>query len=193
MVEVLSSLLKRRAALQLENVALRHRIGILQRSAKKRLELNNSDRLLWIGLSRMWLEWRTALVIVKLDTVIAWHRKAFPLFWTWEVRRGKPGRPTVSPEIRALIRRMSRENPGLGAPRIDCELLKLGINIGETSVSKYLVRSRKPPSQTWRTFLENHVQSLVSVDFSVLPTIRFRSCMCSSSWRMSAGVSCTSP
>ena len=90
------------------------------------------------------------------------------------MRRGKPGRPTVSPEIRALIRRMNRENPSWGAPRIHGELLKLGIDIGETSVSKYLVRSRKPPSQTWRTFLENHLQSLVSVDFFTVPTIRFQ-------------------
>src|SRR3954470_19414762 len=96
------------------------------------------------------------------------------MFWTWKVRRGKPGRPAVSPEIRALIRRMSRENPGWGAPRIHGELLKLGIDIGETSVSKYLVRRRKPPSQTWRTFLQNHLQSLVSVDFFTVPTIHFQ-------------------
>ena len=152
MVEVFSSFLKSRAALQLENIALRHQIGVLQRSAKKRLPLHNSDRLFWAGLSQVWSEWRSALVIVKPDTVLAWHRKAFRMFWTWKVRRGKPGRPAVSPEIRALIRRMSRENPGWGAPRIHGELLKLGIDIGETSVSKYLVRRRKPPSQTWRTF-----------------------------------------
>jgi putative transposase len=171
---VLSSLLKSRAALQLENIALRHQIGVLQRSAKKCSQLNNSDRLLWIGLSRIWLEWRSALVIVKPETVLGWQRKAFRMFWTWKVRRGHPGRPAVSPEIRALIRRMSRENPGWGAPRIHGELLKLGIDIGETSVSKYLVRSRKPPSQTWRTFLENHLQSLVSADFFTVPTIRFQ-------------------
>ena len=170
---VLSSLLKSRAALQLENVALRHQIGVLQRSAKKRLLLNNSDRLLWIGLSRVWAAWRSALVIVKPDTLLAWHRKAFRMFWTWKIRRGKPGRSGVSPEIRELIRRTSRENPGWGAPRIHGELLKLGIDFGETSVSKYLVRSRKPPSRTWRTFLENHLQSLVSVDFFTVPTIRF--------------------
>src|ERR1700758_3282581 len=126
-----------------------------------------------MGLSRVWTEWRSALVIVKPDTVIGWHREAFRMFWTWKVRRGRPGRPAVSAEIRALIRRMSRENPGWGAPRIHGELLKLGIDIGETSVSKYLVRGRKPLSQTWRTFLENHLQSLVSVDFLTVPTIRF--------------------
>lgn len=171
---VLSSLLKSRVALQLENIALRHQIGVLQRSAKKRLQLNNSDRLFWIGLSRMWLDWRSALVIVKPETVIAWHRKSFRSFWSWKVRRGQSGRPAVSPEIRALIRRMSRENPGWGAPRIHGELLKLSIDVGETSVSKYLVRSRKPPSQTWRTFLDNHLQTLVSVDFFTVPTIRFQ-------------------
>jgi hypothetical protein len=139
-----------RTALQLENIALRHQIGVLQRSAKKRLRLHNSERLFWVGLSRVWSEWRSALVIVKPDTVIAWHRRAFRLLWSWKVRRGKPGRPAVTPEIRALIRRMSDENPGWGAPRIHGELLKLGIDIGETSVSKYLVRRRKPPSQTPR-------------------------------------------
>ena len=144
---VVSSAMKSRAALQLENVALRHQIGVLQRSAKKRLPLNNADRLFWAGLSCVWADWRSALRIVKPDTVIAWHRKAFRKFWTWKVRRGRPGRPAIAAEIRALIRRMSRENPGWGAPRIHGELLKLGIDIGETSVSKYLVRSRKPPSQ----------------------------------------------
>ncbi|MGH9627693.1 MAG: integrase core domain-containing protein [Bryobacteraceae bacterium] len=168
-----ASVLKTRAALQLENVALRHQIGVLKRSVKKRPRLYAADRLLWVWLSRVWTDWRSGLVIVKPETVVAWHRKAFRIFWTWKIRRGKPGRPAVPREVRDLIRRMSSENPGWGAPRIHGELLKLGINIGETSVSKYLVRSRKPPSQTWRTFLENHIQSLVSVDFTV-PTIRFQ-------------------
>ena len=168
-----SSVLKTRAALQLENIALRHQIGVLQRSAKKRPHLRAADRLLWVWLSRVWADWRSSLVIVKPETVVGWHRKAFRLFWTWKIRRGKPGRPAVQRAIRDLIRRMSKENPGWGAPRIHGELLKLGISIGETSVSKYLVRSRKPPSQTWRTFLDNHVKSLVSVDFFTVPTIRF--------------------
>ena len=169
-----SSALKTRAALQLENVALRHQIGVLQRSTRKRPTLDAADRLLWVWLSRVWTDWRSALVIVKPETVVAWHRKAFRLFWTWKIRRGKPGRPPVPREVRDLIRLMSKENPGWGAPRIHGELLKLGINIGETSVSKYLVRHRKPPSQTWRTFLDNHVKSLVSVDFFTVPTIRFQ-------------------
>jgi putative transposase len=185
MLVVVSSATKSRAALQLENVALRHQIGVLQRSAKKRLSLNNADRLFWAGLSRLWPEWRSALKIVKPETVIAWHRNAFRKFWTWKVRRGKPGRPAISAEIRALIRRKSRENPGWGAPRIHGELLKLDIDIGETSVSKYLVRSRKTPSQTWRTFLENHLQSLVSMTSSLSRPSGFRSCTCSWCWRMS--------
>jgi putative transposase len=113
-------------------------------------------------------------VIVTPQTVIAWHRKGFRLFWTWKVRHGQPGRPSVSEEVRDLIRQMSRENPLWGAPRIHGELLKLGIDIGETSVSKYLVRRRRPPSQTWRTFLDTHLHSLVSVDFFTVPTIRFQ-------------------
>jgi putative transposase len=106
--------------------------------------------------------------------VIAWQRKGFRLFWTWKVHHGKPGRPLVPREIRELIRTMSRENPMWGAPRIHGELLKLGIDIGETSVSKYMIRWRRPPSQTWKTFLENHVKSMVSVDFFTVPTIRFQ-------------------
>ena len=169
-----SSVLKARAALQLENVALRHQISVLQRAAKKRPQLHAADRLLWVWLSRVWAAWLSSLVIVKPETVVAWHRNAFRLFWTWKIRRGKPGRPAVPREVRDLIRRISRENPGWGAPRIHGELLKLGINIGETSVSKYLIRNRKPPSQTWRTFLENHLKSIVSVDFFTVPTVRFQ-------------------
>jgi len=140
----------------------------------KRPQLTPADRYFWVVLSRVWLAWRSALAIVQPDTVIAWHRKGFRLFWTWKIRRGKPGRPAVSREVRELIRRMSRENPLWGAPHIHGELLKLGITIGETSVAKYLVRDRKPPSQTWRTFLDNHVKTLVSVDFFTVPTIRFQ-------------------
>ena len=162
-----------RAALQVEVLALRHQLGVLHRSVK-RPKLTAADRLFWAWLSELWGDWRTALVIVKPETVIAWHRKSFRLFWTWKVRSGNPGRPAVTKEVRDLIRRMSRENPIWGAPRIHGELLKLGIDIGETSVSKYMVHCRKPPSQTWRTFLANHLKSLVSVDFFTVPTIRFQ-------------------
>src|SRR6516225_115482 len=134
----LRSLIRSRMDLQLENLALRHQIGVLRRSAKKRPLLTSTDRLLWVYLSRLWRDWRSALVIVQPETVVAWHRKGFRLFWTWKVRRSPPGRPGVPREVRDLIRRMSRENPLWGAPRIHGELLKLGISIGETSVAKYM-------------------------------------------------------
>ena len=113
-------------------------------------------------------------MIVKPETVLAWHRKGFRLFWTWRVRRGKPGRPGIPQEIRDLIRMISRNNPRWGAPRIHGELLKLGIEITEPTVAKYMVRHRKPPSQTWRTFLDNHIRNMVSVDFFTVPTVRFQ-------------------
>ena len=118
---------------------------------RKRPKLTAADRLFWICLSRLWRDWRSALAIVKPETVVAWHRSGFRLFWTWKVRGSLPGRPVISPEVRDLIRKMCRENPLWGAPRIHGELFKLGINIAESSVSKYMVRCRKPPSQTWRT------------------------------------------
>ena len=142
-----SATFKSRAALHLENLALRHQLGVLQRSVK-RPRLTSRDRLLWAWLCEIWTDWRSALVIVKPHTVIAWHRKGFRLFWTWKIRRGKPGRPAVPKEVRDLIRRLCLDNPLWGAPRVHGELLKLGIDIGETSVGKYMVRHRKPPSQT---------------------------------------------
>ena len=168
-----SSALKSRTALQLENLALRHQLGVLRRSVK-RPKLTPADRLLWTWLCEVWSDWRSALIIVKPETVIAWHRKGFRLFWTWKVRHGSLGRPTVPKGVREIIRNMSRENPLWGAPRIHGELLKLGIDIGQTSVGKYMVRGGKPPSQTWRTFLENHVKTMVSIDFFTVPTIRFQ-------------------
>ena len=173
-LSTLGSMFRSRAALELENMALRHQIGVLKRSARKRPKLTAADRLFWVFLSRVWCDWRSALDIVKPATAIAWHRKGFRLFWTWKIRHGQVGRPAVSGEVRDLIRKMSRENPLWGAPHIHGELLKLGIEISETSVAKYMVRHRKPPSQTWRTFLNNHVKNLVSVDFFTVPTIRFQ-------------------
>jgi hypothetical protein len=111
---------------------------------------------------------------MKPATVIGWHRKGFGLFWTWKIRRGRPGRLAVPADVRSLIRTMSRDNQLWGAPRIHGELLKFGIAVGETSVSKYMVRHRKPPSQTWRTFLDNHVKTMVWVHFFRVPTIRFQ-------------------
>jgi transposase InsO family protein len=174
LLSALHSIFRSRAVLELENLSLRHQISVLQRSARRRPKLTSGDRLLWVCLSRLWRDWRSVLAIVKPESVVAWHRAGFRLFWTWKVRRGQPGRPVISREFRDLIRRMCRENPGWGAPRIHGELLKLGIDIGESSVSKYMVRCRKPPSQSWRTFLENHVTQMVSVDFFTVPTIRFQ-------------------
>ena len=162
-----------RAALQIEIVALRHQLGVLQRSVK-RPRLTKMDRFFWIWLSQAWPDWRSAIVIVKPETVLAWQRKSFRLFWTWKVRHGKPGRPTVTRDVRDLIRTMSRANPLWGAPRVHGELLKLGIDIGQTSVAKYMLRRNTPPSQTWKTLLTNNLANLVSVDFFTVPTIRFQ-------------------
>src|SRR6266852_3748528 len=125
---------------------------------------------LWVVLSRIWTGWRTALVLVKPETVIAWHRRGFRLWWAWKSRR-RMGRPTVAVDIRTLIRTMAQANPRWGAPRIHGELLKLGIHGCEATVAKYMVRPRQPPSQTWRTFLRNHLDQIVAADFFVVPTV----------------------
>src|SRR5258708_16466939 len=153
----LRSCFRTRASMHLEILALRHQLAVLKRRTKKRSSLRIADRFLWVMLSRVWAQWRTALVIVKPETVIAWQRKSFRLYWRWKSRAGKFGRPCVSLEIRELIRQMSTANPLWGAPRIHGELLKRGIQVSQATVAKYMVRQRKPPAQTWRTFLENHV------------------------------------
>ena len=140
----------------------------------KRPKLTAADRLLWAWLATAWRDWNSGAFIMKAATVIGWHRQGFRWLWTWKIRRGKPGRPTIAKQVRELIRTISRDNPIWGAPKIHGELLKLGIDIGETSVSQYMVRRRRPPSQTWKTFLDNHVNSMVSVDFFTVPTIRFQ-------------------
>jgi putative transposase len=173
-LSALCSCFRSHAHLQFENLALRHQISVLRRSGRKRPRLSGVDRLLWVWLSRLWTGWRSALVIVKPETVIRWHRKGFRLYWTWKSRRARGGRPDVPQEVRDLIRKMSVANPLWGAPRIHGELLKLGINLSQATVAKYMAQPRKPPSQTWRTFLNNHVRDLVSVDFFTVPTISFR-------------------
>lgn len=176
MMSVLLSLLltvrtcvRSRAALQLEILALRHQLQVLNRSRPRRLRLARADRLLWVGLSRVWKEWGSAVVIVKPETVIAWQRRAFRSFWTWKSRR-RIGRSSVPPDVRAMIRSMSDANPRWGAPRIHGELLKLGIEVSQSTVAKYIVRRRCPPSQTWRTFLANHIGQIMAADFFVVPT-----------------------
>src|SRR6516164_8283453 len=149
----LRSWFRTRAALQIEILALRHQLTALRRSQRGRLRLNSADRLLWVGLSRLWSQWRSALLIVKPETVIAWHRRGFRWYWRWKSRQGEPGRPAIDGEVRELIRKMSLANPLRRAPRIHEELLKLCIEVSEATVAKYMVRQRKPPSPTWRTFL----------------------------------------
>jgi putative transposase len=159
-----------RRQLAAEILALRHQLGVLKRSVK-RPRLTNAARGLWVLLSRRWASWSDALIIVKPATVIKWHRVGFRRYWAWR-SRPKGGRPAIDPEVRKLIKQMASANLW-GAPRIHGELLKLGIKISEATVSKYLPRRRKPPSQTWRAFLDNHVGTLISVDFFTVPTVFF--------------------
>jgi putative transposase len=180
MIAVLRSLLltlrdsaRSRARLQLEILALRHQLHVLQRARPRRVPLTIPDRWLWVWLSRMWTGWRRALVIVEPATVVAWHRRGFGLFWRWK-SRPRTGRPPVSKDVRALIRTMSQANPLWGAPRIHGELLKLGIDVCQATVAKYMVRHRRPPSQSWRTFLANHIGQIMAADFFVVPTATYR-------------------
>jgi putative transposase len=168
-----ASSFRTRGALQVEILALRHQLAVLQNNAPRHLRFNRTDRLLWVVLSRFWSGWRHSLQIVQPDTVIRWHRRAFAWYWTRKSRR-HPGRPEVAAKIRDLIRRMSQVNPLWGAPRIHGELLKLGIEVAQSTVAKYLGRQRKPPSQPWRTFLANHVEQMASIDFFTVPTATFR-------------------
>jgi putative transposase len=170
----LTSTLRTRASLQVEILALRHQLAVLQRTKRRRIPIRSADRLLWIALSRLWPEWRRALLLVKPATVIGWHRRGFRFYWRWKSSRGRIGRPGTSKKVRALIREMSSANVLWGAPRLHGELLKLGIEVSQVTVAKYRLKHCKPPSQTWRTFLENHVRQLVSVDFFVVPTLSFR-------------------
>jgi len=161
-----------RAVLMAENLALRQQLIVFQRSAKHP-KLRRRDRIFWVWLSRLWSAWRSALLIVQPATVVQWHRQGFRLYWRWKSRK-KPGRPTVDRKIRDLIRRMSRENPTWGAPRILSELLLLGYDVAKSTVAKYMVRQPKPPSQTWRAFLANHAGQIAAVDFFTVPTVTFR-------------------
>jgi len=166
------SSLKSQRELALENLALRQQLATLHRKTK-RPRLTHADRAFWVALRRLWPDWQNALLIVKPETVIRWHRKGFKLYWTWKSRH-RSGRPPIDAQLRMLIRRMAQENPTWGAPRIHGELLKLGFEVSEATVSRYMPRRRTPPSQTWRAFLRNHTKDLVSVDFFVVPTATFR-------------------
>jgi transposase InsO family protein len=158
--------------LAVENLALRQQLAVLKRSVK-RPRLHRRDRLFWASLSRVWSDWRSSIIIVKPETVIRWHRKGFRLFWRWK-SRPKGGRPRVDAEIRALIRRMSAQNATWGAPRIQAELALLGHEVSQATVAKYMKRRRGRPSQTWKTFLKNHMAETAAIDFFVVPTVTFR-------------------
>ena len=162
-----------RAAAAVENLALRQQVAVFKQSVK-RPKLRPRDRLFWVLLSRLWPNWRSVLAIVQPETVVKWHGKGFRLYWRRKSKRGKSGRPPIEPKIRDLIRRMSRENPIWGAPRIVSELALLGHDVVKATVAKYMVRFRKPPSQTWRTFLANHVPEIAACDFFTVPTVTFR-------------------
>ncbi len=168
----LTATLRSRRKLVLENLALRHQLEVLQRNAK-RPRLRPPDRAFWAVLSRIFPGWRVHLSIVQPETVIRWHRAGWQLFWRRKSNPGR-GRPKVSVEIRTLIRRMSLENPLWGAPRIHGELLKLGYDICESTIAKYIVRRPGPPNQTWQTFIRNHMTEIAAIDFFTVPTVSFR-------------------
>jgi putative transposase len=157
----------------LENAALRQQLTILKRT-QPRPKLRHHDRLFWIVLMKIWKQWRTALVIVQPTTVVSWQRRRFNQYWSWLSQKKEPGRPQVSTELRKLVRTMAAANVTWGAPRIHGELLKLGFEISERTVSRLMPKQRKDPSQTWKTFLTNHVGQLVSIDFFAVPTLQLR-------------------
>ena len=179
MVAILSALVsifafrfRGRASLEIELIALRHQVTVLRRQRHGRLQLSSLDRLLWVWLYRIWPRVIDAMVLVKPATVVLWHRTGFRLHWRWRSRR--PGRPKTRTEIRALIRRMSRANPLWGAPRIHGELLKLGIEISQATVGRWMPWRPKVPSPTWRTFLRNHLPDIAAIDMFVVATATFR-------------------
>jgi hypothetical protein len=171
-ISVVTRRLRSRAAVELENLALRHQLHVLRRQRPGRPRLFAIDRLLWVLLYRLWPRCLEVMVLVKPTTVIQWHRQGFRLFWRW---RSRSGRPSVDREVRDLIRQMSSANSLWGAPRIHGELLKLGIEISQTTVAKYMVRRRgTPPSQDWRTFLRNHAEGIAAIDMFVVASASFR-------------------
>jgi transposase InsO family protein len=179
MVETLKTVLgtllllfQSRSRLQVEILVLRHQLIVLRRTAPKRARLNAGDRLLFVLLYRLWPGVLDSVAVIKPDTIVRWHRRGFSALWRWKSRR-RLGRPGISRDIRDLIREISRANPLWGAPRIHGELLKLGIDVCQSTVAKYMLRTRRPPSQSWRTFLCNHAEAIASIDLFVVPTITF--------------------
>ena len=159
--------------LAVENAALRQQLAVFKQK-RPRPSLSAGDRLFWVLLHRVWPNWRNALVIVQADTVVRWHRQGFRIFWAWKSRKRSPGRPRVDLEIRQLIRRMANDN-GWGAPRLHGELQKLGFDISERTVSRYMPRRAGTPDQVdrWKAFLRNHREGIAAMDFFSVPTITF--------------------
>ena len=167
-----ANLFKSRKRLEVENLFLRHQLNIALRRLPLRPRLRAHDKALLVWMTQLWPGFLGLSRVVQPDTILRWHRAGFRAYWRWR-SRGRPGRPRVSRELRELIRRMSKENPLWGAPRIHGELLKLGFVIAESTVSKYMMRQRGPPSQTWRTFLRNHGEAIAAIDLCVVPTMTF--------------------
>jgi transposase InsO family protein len=170
---VARSRLKSRASLEAENLVLRQQVIVLSRKSRSRVRLRNLDRLIFVWLYRFFPAILNAITVVKPETVIRWHRRGFRAFWHWKSRR-PGGRPKIDREIRDLIRRMSKENPLWGAPRIHGELLMLGIEVAQSTVARYMTRRQGPPSQGWKTFLRNHTAGIASIDLFVVRTISFK-------------------
>jgi transposase InsO family protein len=169
---ILASPFKSKCQLEAENVALRHQVVVLRRQTRGRVRLRNLDRLFLVQLYRWFPSILRVLAIVQPETVIRWHRAGFRSYWRWK-SRSRGGRPQIDANLSALIRRMSMENPLWGAPRIHGELLKLGFDVAQSTVAKYMVKRRGPPSQGWCTFLRNHAPDIAAMDLFVVPTIGF--------------------
>ena len=169
---ILASPFKSKLRLEAENTVLRHQLIVLRRRPHGRVQLTNQDRWFFVQLYRWFPSILKVLMIVRPETLVRWHRAGFRCYWRWKSRR-RAGRPQIETELRALIRRMSIENPLWGAPRIHGELLKLGFEVAQSSVAKYMVKRRGPPSQGWPTFLQNHAPDIAAMDLFVVPTIGF--------------------
>src|SRR4030088_2040453 len=169
---MLASPFKSNIRLETENAVLRHQLIVLRRKLKGRARPTNYVRWFFFQLYRWFPSILPVLMIIRPETLVRWHRAGFRRYWRWKsCRRG--GRPQIETELRALIRQMSTENLLWGAPRIHGELLKLGFEVAQSSVAKYMVKRRGPPSQEWRTFLHNHAPDIAAMDLFVVPTIGF--------------------
>jgi transposase InsO family protein len=169
----LIGLFRSRSSLEAEILVLRHQLNILRRKSPKRPAFGSIDRLVFAGLYGLAPNVLSALAIVRPETVIRWHRAGLRSYWRWK-SKSLGGGPKLSAEVRKLIRDISLANPLWGAPRIHGELLKLGIDVGQTSVGKYMARNKRPPSQGWKTFLRNHADGIASIDLFVVPTVSFQ-------------------